>query len=155
MKSKIKRPKIHEIRLTLNAAAKALNTDRRTMAKRLEAIGLVTGGDARFTIAEIFRAISGEYAAARTRVSKAMAERLERENRIKADELADKAEVRAWIRSFMALLFGELDRIWCQEAPPTLKGLSEAEIAAKCQTAIDELKSTLRRKFEEQLADTK
>ena len=72
-----------------------------------------------------------------------------------AGTVADKNEVRTWVRSFMALLFGELDRIWCMEMPPTLKGLSEAEMAAKGRAAIAELKEALRAKFQEQIADAK
>ena len=54
MKTKKNKPQraIDTIRLTLNSAATALNTDRRTLQKRLQAIGVDCGRGKSFTVQE-------------------------------------------------------------------------------------------------------
>lgn len=82
-----------------------------------------------------------------TETKEAMARKAAREK----NETADKGEVRTWMRSFMALLFGELDRIFGMELPASGKGLSEVELKRRVDVGIKQLKETLRKRFQEQL----
>lgn len=56
-------------------------------------------------------------------------------------------EVREGIQRGVGLMFGELDRVFCSELPPALKGLDELAIRTRCQGEIERIKETLRDKF--------
>jgi len=92
-------------------------------------------------------AIARKRLAILTKTDEAMARKAAKEK----NETADKGEVRTWMRSFMALLFSELDRIFTMEMPSSLKGLSEVEIKKRSDAAIEELKATLKQRFKEQV----
>jgi hypothetical protein len=143
------RPKLSDFKITLNAAATLLNADRRTLAKRLLAIGIETGRGQKFTVPELFRACVSEYSASRTRVSTAMAERIEAENRKRGGLVVERAFVESGATGIMLTLFSELERCFCLELPPLLVGLPERGIATRCQTTISKLKETLKTKFEQ------
>ena len=152
MKTKKNKPQraIDTIRLTLNSAATALNTDRRTLQKRLQAIGVDCGRGKSFTVQELFRAVVSEYSEARTRVSRAMAERIEHENRVRAGEMLPASEIQRGVMAAVAGVFAELDRVFVNELPPVLLGLpTPLEISQHCKRAIGELKDRLRTLFAE------
>lgn len=93
-----------------------------------------------------------DLAAARIRLLNAQAEKVERENKLRNDELADKREVREGLAGIMQLLFSELYKGFTQELPPDLKGRDEISIRARCTEEIDRLRDALRAKFEAILA---
>ena len=58
-----------------------------------------------------------------------------------------KDEVSTGIKASVALMFSELDRLFLNELPPALKGLDELSIKARCNTAIGQLRQSLRERF--------
>ena len=58
-----------------------------------------------------------------------------------------KDEVSTGIKSCVALMFSELDRLFLNELPPALKGLDELAIKARCNGAIASLRASLRERF--------
>jgi hypothetical protein len=66
-----------------------------------------------------------------------------------ADLVADKVETSEGIKASMAMLFGELDRVFCSELPPAVKGLEELAIRARSQQAIAKLKKMFEGRIEE------
>lgn len=52
------------------------------------------------------------------------------------------------LKAAMSLLFGSLDRIFCQELPPILKGLDEVAIRCQCQDEIEKLKTDIKNKMQ-------
>lgn len=88
-----------------------------------------------------------ELTAARIRVLNATAERIERENKKKAGEIAMRSDVVNGLGHIMGAIFSGLDRM-AYELPPTVKGLSEREIHNKFNEQIAKFKISLAAKFE-------
>ena len=70
--------------------------------------------------------------------------RLDRERAL----MVDRAEVITGLRSAMVVLFGEIDRRFLNELPPVLRGLGEVEIRAKASAAVEDLRTSLRARFD-------
>ena len=66
-----------------------------------------------------------------------------------ADLVADKVETAEGIKASMAMLFGELDRVFCSELPPAVKGLEELAIRSRSQQSIAKLKKAFEARIEE------
>ena len=91
--------------------------------------------------------VLSDLAQARHRLTIAQALRAEREERHAAGEIIDLAEARAACRTLMADLFATLDRIFCVELPPSIAGMNELDMRAKCRIEIEALKKTLREQY--------
>lgn len=59
-------------------------------------------------------------------------------------EVVKRREVQEAVASGMAVVRGEMERIFCTELPPALKGLSELEIQRRCVADITRLMNGLR-----------
>jgi hypothetical protein len=57
--------------------------------------------------------------------------------------------VESFHADFVGQVFGDLTRIFCNEMPPTLKGLDEIAIRLRCDAEIEAMKKTLRSKLED------
>ena len=136
--------------------AAALGVSRQTIAHHLKQPGVPPIGDVKAW--QIHLAAHGRDGSAPPDLRRKLAEKrleiltetkrqLARENAIAEGKTIGKDEVSTGIKSAMALLFGELDRIFCSELPPALKGLPEPEIKARCVASIGQLRATLREKF--------
>ena len=80
---------------------------------------------------------------ARIRLVEANAERVERENKVRSNELIPKADVTDFHSHLVGtIFFGELDRL-ASEFPASLKGKSELEIHAECQQQRDRIRQSL------------
>ena len=64
-----------------------------------------------------------------------------------AAKLVDFDEVAEVIHFASARTNSELDRVFCNELPPVLKGLDESAVRSKCQTAIETVRDRLKEAF--------
>lgn len=64
-----------------------------------------------------------------------------------ADQVRDIGEVKDGANRAMSIVFSQLDRIFCSELPPALKGLTEIEIRNRSQKEILALQELLRAEF--------
>lgn len=85
---------------------------------------------------------------ARIRLLDAQSVRVEHQNQLRAGRMVDVEDVTHGLQRAMAIVFGDLERIFLSELPPALKGLDEAAIAQRCRREIDRLKDGLRTRFE-------
>lgn len=90
---------------------------------------------------------TAEMRAERLRILRARANRLEAENAERAGLMVARSEAAERIRCGMMTVFSELDRLFCNELPPVLKGLDEVAILAQCRATIEQLRVTLKEKF--------
>jgi hypothetical protein len=73
----------------------------------------------------------------------------EKKRYLKEDEaLISKEEVRTGMAAGVNELYSTLDRVFCNELPPTLMGLSEIEIRNRCKMEINQMKDSVRKRFE-------
>ena len=91
---------------------------------------------------------SEEMRVERLRILRATACRLERENSERDGKVVNRDAISQTAREIMSVLFSELDRIFLTELPPALKGLDEVGIRARAEYVIEQLKDSLREKFE-------
>ena len=87
-----------------------------------------------------------QMAAARLRIAKATAAKLERENQIKTGELVDLAEVQRQASAAEGYYFAELGRLH-REMPAALRGLTAGEVRARLGVFLVELRARSREKF--------
>jgi hypothetical protein len=66
-------------------------------------------------------------------------------------ETISKPVVAAMVQKALGTLFGSLDRVFCYEFPPAVKGKSEAEIHKKAMASIESMKDALREEWKEVL----
>lgn len=59
------------------------------------------------------------------------------------DTVIDKSEVATALQGGMAMLFNQLEKVFCNDLPPSLAGKPPAEIAAMCRGAIEKLTAQL------------
>jgi len=64
-----------------------------------------------------------------------------RQNLERDHVLGNVEEINESITRAMSALFGALDRIFCSELPPALKGLDELAMKARCELDINRLKT--------------
>jgi len=65
------------------------------------------------------------------------------------ESVIPKAEVREGLQAVMGILFSFLERVFCNELPPVLKGLDERSMSLRCKKETEDLKGQLRNKFSE------
>lgn len=53
------------------------------------------------------------------------------------------------VQQALAIHFAEMDRIFCNELPPALRGMEAMDIRLRCRQACDEQKAALRARFSE------
>lgn len=70
------------------------------------------------------------------------------------EELVSKEDVRAGTQQALAELFGTLERVLCNEMPPTLVGMRELEVRKRVKAELDSCKDQLRKRFAELEAST-
>lgn len=66
-------------------------------------------------------------------------------------QLASKSQVQRDLIAAMAELYGSLDRVFCNQLPPSLIGLHELDIRKRCKVEIERMKDAMRacfRKYE-------
>lgn len=88
-------------------------------------------------------------AEAKTRLLKAQADRVERENQEAASQLVPIEAVRQGAQIIMGELFSNLERLLFVELPPVLAGLRELEIRDRNRKELEALKDILRIRFDE------
>lgn len=62
-------------------------------------------------------------------------------------DLIPKDEVRDGLQRALLEFWAELERRFCVELPPVLKGMEEKAVSDRCQKAIEEFKRSIREKF--------
>jgi len=63
-------------------------------------------------------------------------------------QVVDRGFVKQEAQGAIAMLFGEIDRTFCTQLPPDLKGRSEAEIRRRCVESAEAMKVALKERFE-------
>ena len=71
-------------------------------------------------------------------------DRYHRENQ----SLIGKEEVRSSMAAGVSELYSTLERVFCNELPPALIGLSEIEIRNRCMSEINQMKEAVRKRFQ-------
>lgn len=137
--------KTKDVAASLNHWAELTGMDRRTLQKRLTAVGVRKTKS--YRLSDVLRAALSQYGAARTRIAEAGAERAEAENKKRRGEMLDAAEVRDAVASGVATLFAETERLFVNELPPSLVGLDAVAIRARAEQATTEIKSAVREKL--------
>ena len=136
--------------------AARLGVSRQTLAHHMKQLDAPPLGDVKGW--NVFLAAHGRDGSSPGDLKRALAEKrlsilaeterqLKRENAIAEGKTVSKDEVSTGIKSAMALLFGELDRLFLNELPPALKGLDELAIKSRCNGAIGQLRQSLRERF--------
>lgn len=65
------------------------------------------------------------------------------------ERVIDFGAVHEFHRALVGALFSDLDRIFCNELPPALKGQTEIRIRTRCARDIERLKRTMEKQVQE------
>jgi hypothetical protein len=137
-----------EIKLTTTAAAREFGASRDTLQRGLSALGLEVGKGATFTLRQIHRALAGDLRAERTRLSRELANRAERENRLADADLVKMSECEAHIMQVLVnpvrAAFEALPAATCQLLNPTDPAAAHAILQGYIERTI---KPALREKL--------
>lgn len=96
--------------------------------------------------------IRRETADARRRLVEAQAKKVERENLEASRLLVPVADIEDGLKAIMSEVFVVLERVFCSELPPLLAGLDEVGVRTKCRKEIEEMKASLKTRFNEMAA---
>lgn len=121
--------------------------ERRTVERRLTEVGVPVRQGKSYLIKDLFRALNSENSKARTRISVAAAEKLERQNQENQRQLIKLENARGIIEDIANSLLGETERVFCAELPPVLVGKTVIEIQKRIIAAHDKMSAGVREKF--------
>lgn len=98
--------------------------------------------------------LRSEVAAERLRLAKWQADRAEREERVARGELVPRGTVLAGLKEGVGHLFAVLDRVLCNEMPPSIEGLDVLQIRLRVAAELERAKSELTGVLNRSIAQT-